>query len=103
MIVIIASVLVINNPKVSDDSSIFIKADYSNSSYETVYFAGGCFWGVQAYFDRILGVIYTEVGYINGISKETSYSQLENTEHAEAVEVVYDKNTIDLKDLVKYF
>ena len=103
IIVIIASVLIINNPKVGDNSLIFIQADYSNSDYEVIYFAGGCFWGVQAYFDRILGVIYTEVGYINGKSKETSYSQLENTEHAEAVEVVYDKNTIDLKDLVKYF
>ncbi|MFP4457192.1 MAG: peptide-methionine (R)-S-oxide reductase MsrB [Clostridia bacterium] len=102
--IIIAALLSRNTqPDPSNNSSAFIEADYSNSEYEIIYFAGGCFWGVQTYFDRILGVIYTDVGYINGKNNDTSYFFLKDTEHAEAVQVVYDPKKVELEDLVKYF
>ncbi len=104
MFVIFAAILITSDDStVLNNSSVFVEADYTDSDYEIIYFAGGCFWGVQAYFDNILGVIYTDVGYINGKSNETSYSRLDDTEHAEAVQVVYDNNTIGLEALVKYF
>jgi peptide methionine sulfoxide reductase msrA/msrB len=102
--IVFAAISIINDqPDVNNDSSAFIHADYSQSDYEIIYFAGGCFWGVQAYFDNMLGVVYTDVGYINGNSENTSYFYLKDTEHAEAVQVVYDKEIISLEELVEYF
>ena len=40
---------------------------------KTIYFAGGCFWGVDAYFARIEGVVQTQSGYANGNTVNPSY------------------------------
>ncbi len=70
----------------------------------TIYLAGGCFWGVQAYFDRIEGVLRTEVGYSNGITESTSYMELHRTDHAETVKVEYDELRLPLVTLLtEYF
>src|SRR5690625_6358154 len=47
--------------------------DFSKSKLETIYFAGGCFWGVDAYFERIFGVFETKSGYANGTGENPSY------------------------------
>lgn len=72
---------------------------------KTIYFAGGCFWGVQAYFQRIQGVISTRVGYANGSTENPTYEDVchRNTGHAETVEVVYDDNLLNLNKLMQYF
>ncbi len=72
---------------------------------KTIYFAGGCFWGVEAYFQRIHGVIATRVGYANGSTECPSYEDVchRNTGHAETVEVIYDDNILNLNVLMKYF
>ena len=71
---------------------------------ETFYFAGGCFWGLQKYFDQFDGVISTEVGYANGPDKAPSYEEVcASSGHAETVKVVYDKNQIDLDKLLNYY
>lgn len=72
---------------------------------KTIYFAGGCFWGVQAYFQRIQGVIETKVGYANGSTENPTYEDVcrRDTGHAETVEVIYDDNVLNLNDLMKYF
>lgn len=70
-----------------------------------IYFAGGCFWGVQAYFQRIEGVVSTRVGYANGHTEHPSYEDVchHNTGHAETVEVRYDDDVLNLNKLMKYF
>ena len=72
---------------------------------KTIYLAGGCFWGLQKYFDQFAGVISTEVGYANGPDTAPSYEDVCNDSgHAETVRIVYDDTVIDLKELLqKYF
>lgn len=74
-------------------------------SMETIYLAGGCFWGAQRYFDCLPGVIATEVGYANGKTANPSYQQVkhENTGHAETVKVDYDPAAITLEELLEQF
>jgi peptide methionine sulfoxide reductase msrA/msrB len=71
---------------------------------KTIYLAGGCFWGVQKYFDQFDGVISTEVGYANGPEKAPSYEEVcQSSGHAETVKIVYDETKITLTDLLKYY
>lgn len=68
-----------------------------------IYFAGGCFWGVEGYFKAIPGVIETEVGYANGLSDEASYATLSETDHAETVRIKYDAHKISLNELLQHY
>src|SRR5690554_1026423 len=77
--------------------------DYSNSRYKEIYLAGGCFWGVEAYFERIVGVEYTNVGYANGQSDTTDYYSIGETGHAETIYLVYDPQVITLEKIITYF
>ena len=71
---------------------------------KTIYLAGGCFWGVEGYFQRINGVVSTETGYANGKTKYTDYEHLKSTDHAETVKVEYDYSKISLEEiLIHYF
>lgn len=75
-----------------------------NKDYlRTLYFAGGCFWGVEHYFSQLPGVNSTRVAYVNGKSNSTSYALLKETDHAEAVEVKYEANVIRLQELLLHF
>src|SRR5262249_5982114 len=58
----------------------------------TATFAGGCFWCVEADFDKVEGVISTTSGYTGGRTANPTYEQVSHggTGHAEAVEIVYD-------------
>lgn len=68
-----------------------------------IYLGGGCFWGTQGYFDRISGVVYSEVGYANGLSDETSYNQIASTDHAEVVMVKFDSNRVDINEILEHY
>ncbi len=63
-----------------------------------IFLAGGCFWGTEHYFQKIKGVIQTDVGYANGKFDNPTYEQVckENTGHAETVHVVYDDQVVSL-------
>ena len=68
-------------------------------------FAGGCFWCVEADFDKVPGVISTVSGYTGGTLANPSYQQVsgKQTGHAEAVEVTYDPAKVSYGQLVEYF
>ena len=71
---------------------------------KTIYLAGGCFWGVQKYFDQFDGVLATEVGYSNGPEEAPSYRDVCNSSgHAETVKVDYDPEVISLTELLGYY
>lgn len=71
----------------------------------TIYLAGGCFWGVEAYLKKLPGVYDTEVGYANGTTENPTYEQVcyNNTGHAETVKVVYDTSQITTDQLLEGF
>ena len=70
-----------------------------------IVLAGGCFWGVEAYFKQLKGVENTSCGYANGDTKNPTYSEVCNgmANHAEAVEVTYNPEQISLEKLFEHF
>ena len=77
----------------------------ATSGREAAVFAGGCFWGTQAVFERVRGVVKTTVGYSGGSAKTATYNQVitETTGHAESIEVVYDPSQITYGQLLRIF
>ena len=68
---------------------------------KTIYLAGGCFWGVQRFFDQFDGVIRTETGYANGPEQVPTYQDVCNDSgHAETVKIDYDESRISLQELL---
>ena len=71
---------------------------------KTIYLAGGCFWGMQKFFDQFDGVAETEVGYANGPDYAPSYQEVcKNSGHAETLRIDYDPDTISLTALLEYY
>ncbi|MCC7519373.1 MAG: peptide-methionine (S)-S-oxide reductase MsrA [Verrucomicrobiae bacterium] len=72
---------------------------------EKATFASGCFWGVEAEFRAIKGVVSTAVGYTGGTVKDATYEQVctGRTGHAEAVEVEYDPARVTYAQLLDVF
>jgi len=68
-------------------------------------FAGGCFWCVEADFDKLPGVLETESGYAGGKLKDPTYEQVSagGTGHAEVVRVTYDPKKVTYEQLLDYF
>ena len=70
----------------------------------TIYLAGGCFWGMQKFFDQFEGVLSTEVGYANGPDRAPSYKEVcQNSGHAETVRIDYDERKLSLDKLLDLF
>ena len=77
----------------------------SGEELHTMYLAGGCFWGIEAYVKKLPGVSSTDVGYANGNTENPSYKEVcyNNTGHAETVKVVYDTSRISTDQLLDGF
>lgn len=75
------------------------------TTVEKATFAAGCFWGVEAEFRQIKGVVSTQVGYTGGRTANPSYEEVctDRTGHAEAVEVTYDPSRVKYEDLLNVF
>ena len=70
----------------------------------TIYLAGGCFWGLQKFFDQFDGVTATEVGYANGPDRAPTYEEVcGDSGHAETVRIEYDGSAVSLSELLKYY
>ncbi|MDY0208230.1 MAG: peptide-methionine (S)-S-oxide reductase MsrA, partial [Pseudomonas sp.] len=99
------------NPEadLNDAAHIFYQPKSNQDSVpinaRTIYLAGGCFWGVEAYFERIDGVLDAVSGYANGRTENPSYEDVvyRNTGHAETVKVVYNPNKLSLDDILQYY
>ena len=61
-----------------------------------IYFAGGCFWGVQRFFDQFDGVLETTVGYAIGKTANPTYQDVKSQEsgHSETVKIVNDESKV---------
>ncbi len=72
---------------------------------ETIVIAGGCFWGIQAVFERLKGVLRATSGYSGGAANTATYEKVcsGRTGHAEAVEIIFDPSRISLGQILKVF
>ncbi len=74
-------------------------------SQQTAVLSGGCFWGVQAVFQHVKGVISATSGYSGGSKKTAEYEIVSTGEtgHAESVQIVYDPSQITYGELLRVF
>ena len=72
---------------------------------KTIILAGGCFWGIEAYFKRVKGVKSTLVGYAGGFIANPTYAQVcsGNTGHAEVCKITYDDTILSLNKILEHF
>ena len=71
---------------------------------QTIYLAGGCFWGMQKFFDQFTGVVSTQVGYANGPDDAPSYQDVcHDSGHAETVRIDYDETKLSLPELLDLY
>lgn len=89
-----------DNPTSSKEQKMTME---SKQEQRIIYLAGGCFWGLEAYMERIQGVTDAVSGYANGKGDTTNYQLLHATDHAETVKVTYDPNKISLDKLLQYY
>ena len=77
----------------------------AEAKIETAVFAGGCFWCVEASFEKIPGVGEVESGYTGGTVENPTYEQVssQRTGHLEAVRVTYDAKEVSYSDLLEHF
>jgi peptide-methionine (S)-S-oxide reductase len=70
-----------------------------------VWLAGGCFWGVEAYFQQLKGVLSTKVGYGQGHVEKPTYQQVcsGTTGHTEVCEITYDESLLSLEKILEHF
>jgi len=82
-----------------------VERDTIEAGTKKATFAAGCFWGVEAAFRELDGVISTAVGYTGGATEDPDYEEVctGETGHAEALEVVYDPNLVTYYELLDLF
>jgi len=92
------SVVVVPNPVVDAPLA-------TAKSEQTAVVAGGCFWGIQAVFQHVKGVISATSGYSGGAAKTAEYELVSNgdTGHAESVKIVYDPSQVTYGQLLRVF
>ncbi len=80
------------------------KTETRKDGLKEIWLAGGCFWGIEEYFQRIDGVYDVVSGYANGNTENPSYRDvIDGSGHAETVHIQYDPKIIDLDTLLGYY
>src|SRR3984893_16950712 len=94
----------------ADASSVAVPEPAADASKaapgkETAVVAGGCFWGIQAVFQHVKGVVSATSGYSGGTVKNPDYGAVSSGEtgHAESVQVVYDPSKVTYGELLRVF
>lgn len=111
LIAIVAVVVVMvvvpktENADMAQTNNASLNKNYTGDDFEEVYLAGGCFWGVEEYMERISGVIDATSGYGNGDTENPTYEEVitGDTGHAETVHVKFDPDVIDLEGILLYY
>jgi peptide-methionine (S)-S-oxide reductase len=77
----------------------------ATAAKQTAVVAGGCFWGIQAVFQHVKGVLSATSGYAGGSVKNPDYETVSGgrTGHAESVQIVYDPSVVSYGDLLRVF
>lgn len=98
-----------NNDKIEttkQKDGVYYNAQGKPINTRSIYLAGGCFWGIEAYMERVDGVVDAVSGYANGDADKPnpSYEQvIRGSGHAETVKVTYDADKTDLETILKYY
>lgn len=94
-----------NDPQSLRESPDASRRAGGGGGHESATFGAGCFWGVEAAFRRVPGVLATTVGYAGGHLPDPSYEDVcsGNTGHAEVVQVVYDPDRVSYPQLLDVF
>lgn len=85
-----------------EDTPAGTDATTSSGDIKTAQFAGGCFWCVEADYEKIPGVIDVVSGYAGGTTENPTYNDYSKGGHREVVEVTYDSSKVRYADLVEY-
>jgi peptide methionine sulfoxide reductase msrA/msrB len=88
-----------------NSAALLFRENGAKPAREKVLFGAGCFWGVEAEFEKVKGVTNTRVGYSGGVAKDPTYEDVcsHTTGHAEVVEVEYDPAQLDFAALLDVF
>ena len=107
LLTVVAFVLFAQDKPASDPAPRVVMSGetFSTEGMEIAVLAGGCFWGIEAVFERVTGVIDVKSGYSGGDASTAKYHQVGSgrTGHAEAVEIVFDPETVDYSTLLNVF
>ena len=81
------------------------KLDPAASGQQVAVLAGGCFWGMEAVFERVKGVKSVVSGYAGGTARDATYDRVstERTKHAEAVRITYDPRVVSYGTLLRVY
>ena len=84
---------------------LILQSPVFSQALEKIYFGGGCFWCMEESFEKKDGVIEVISGYSGGNTRNPTYEEVTygDTGHFEVVEIIYDKNKINFKELLDHF
>lgn len=93
------------NKKQAKADNVYYQTDGKTPiNTRTIYLAGGCFWGLEAYMERVEGVVDAVSGYANGKTTNPSYEDvIKGSGHAETVKVTYDADKTNLATILAYY
>jgi peptide-methionine (S)-S-oxide reductase len=94
-----------NNPPAKTSTTKPNETIMNNPNLDTITLAGGCYWCIEAIYQRLQGVVSVESGFSGGNMKNPSYRDVctGNTGHAESVQITYDKTKTSLDEIFKVF